>query len=69
MQVTIKAARVTAGFTQGSIAKKLNMDRGTYAKIEKDPRRATVGQIGEISRLTGVSVTDLFLPFDSTFVE
>lgn len=69
MMFTIAQARKYAGLTQEDIAKKLEIDRGTYIKIEKDPSRATVKQIGEISRITGIEIRDFLLPFDSTNVD
>ena len=69
MQFTIRQARLHAGFTQAEISKKLGIDRGTYIKIEKEPTRATVQQVNQISDLTGIPVSDIFLNYNSTFVE
>lgn len=69
MRFTIRQARVHAGLTQESIAKLLRIDRSTYLKIEKDISRATVGQVNDISRITGIPVSDLILSKNSTKVE
>ena len=69
LQFTIKQARHFAGFTQAELAKRLGIDRGTYIKIEKEPPRATIGQISKISALTGIPVGDIFLGCKSTFVD
>ncbi|MCR1907087.1 helix-turn-helix transcriptional regulator [Intestinimonas butyriciproducens] len=69
MQFTIKQARHFAGFTQAELAKRLGIARGTYIKIEKEPPRATIGQISKISALTGIPVGDIFLGCSSTFVD
>lgn len=69
MQFTIKQARVLAGLTQAEMAEKIGINRSTYIKIEKDPLRATIRQINQISEMTGVSIGDLFLTKNSTFVD
>lgn len=69
MKFTIRQARTHAGFTQAAISKELGIDRGAYIRLEKDPTRATIRQINEISRITGIPVGDIFLGCTSTFVE
>lgn len=69
MQFTIRQARTHAGFTQADMAKILDIDRGTYIKIEKEQSRATVGQINKISSVTGVPIVDIFLGCNSTIVD
>lgn len=69
MRFTIRQARTHAGYTQAEMAKRLDIDRSTYIKIEKDVSRATVGQVQKISMITGIPVTDIFLAADSTLVE
>ena len=68
MQFTIKQARTYAGLTQKKMADLLGIDRGTYIRIEKDYRHARVGQIISISKITGISLSDIFLPLNSTLV-
>ena len=69
MQFTVKQARKYAGLTQAEMANRLNIDRSTYIRLEKDVSRATVGQINLIAHITGIPVSDIFLPNDSTLVE
>lgn len=66
MQFTLKQARTHAGITQEGMAKALGIDRGTYRKIENDFSRCTVGQLLNISSITGIPVKNIFLPCDST---
>ena len=61
MRFTLKQARLHAGLTQVEMAKKLEIDRTTYIKIEKDVSRATVGQISRISQVTGIPFASIFL--------
>lgn len=69
MRFTVKQARQFAGFTQQKMADSLEIDRKTYGKIEKDPQRATVKQVCQISEITGIPVSDIFLGLNSTNVE
>lgn len=66
---TIKQARQYAGFTQREMARRLKIDRSTYIRIEHDVSRATVAQITQISRETGVPMRCIFLQENSTMVE
>ncbi len=69
MQFTIKQARTHAGMTQAELAEKLGIDRSTYIKIEKDVSRATVGQVNQISEITGIPIAYIFLTDNSTLVD
>ena len=69
MRFTIKQARSYAGFTQAEMAEKLGIHRSTYMKIENDPSIATLGQIARISEITGVTIDQIFLGYNSTNVE
>lgn len=69
MQFTLRQARSHAGLTQADVALLLGIDRGTYLRIEKDPQRATIRQINQISELTGIPVKDIFLGCNSTKVD
>lgn len=67
MRFTVKQARLLAGFTQPDMAKKLNINRCTYAKMEQDPTRITIAQAYKICKMTGLSMDQIiFLPCDST---
>lgn len=61
MQFILRQARTHAGLTQADVANSLGIDRGTYLRMEKDPQRATIKQINDISALTGIPVCDIFL--------
>ena len=65
MTFTIKQARKYAGLSQKEMADRLKIHKSTYFRIEKNPNQATVAQVNEISRITGVPFSDLFLPTDS----
>lgn len=69
MQFTLKQARSYAGLTQAEMAKTLNIDRGTYIKLEKDPSEATVKQLNAIADITGIPLTEIFLGCNSTNVK
>lgn len=69
MRFTIKQARSYAGLTQAEMAEKLGIHRSTYMKIENDPSIATLGQISRISEITGVTIDQIFLGYNSTNVE
>jgi DNA-binding helix-turn-helix protein len=55
--------------TQAELAEKLGIDRSTYIKIEKDVSRATVGQVNQISEITGIPIAYIFLTDNSTLVD
>ena len=69
MQFSLEQARKYAGMTQKEVADGLHIDRSTYIKIEKDINRATIGQITQFCKLTGIPVSNLILPINSTNVE
>lgn len=69
MQFTLRQARAHAGLTQADVADSLGIDRGTYLRMEKDPQRATIRQINQISQITGIPVSDIFLGCNSTKVD
>lgn len=69
MKFTVRQARTHAGYTQEKMAEILGISRSTYIKLEKDVSSATVRQINNISRATGIPVSDIFLQDISTKVE
>ena len=52
-QKTIEDARVESGLTQEYMASKLGVSRQTYASLEKDPDRMTIGQARRVCSLLG----------------
>lgn len=69
MQFTIEQARKYAGLTQEQMGNAIGVHRSTYTKIEKDPTLATVGQINQISDVTGIPVGNFILGLNSTNVD
>ena len=66
MEMTLKAARVNAGYTQRTLSKMLGISRDKYRAIELHPGRATVDMAKEISKLVGVPYDNLFFAEEST---
>lgn len=69
MQFTIKQARNYAGLTQEQTAKAMGICRHRYMKIEKDQNDATVAELNNLSRITGIPIRDFILVADSTNVD
>lgn len=59
MAITLKAARVNAGFTQKEAANKLGVSQSTLSSYEKGRSFPDVPQIKAIEDLYGVSYSDL----------
>lgn len=65
MQITLKAARVNAGYTQLDIAKRLKISKNTLVSYEKYRTIPDALIAKEMASIYGVSVNDLiFLPSD-----
>lgn len=69
MQFTIKQARTYAGLTQEQTAKAMGICRHRYMKIEKDQNEATVAELNNLSRITGIPIRDFILVTNSTNVD
>lgn len=69
MQFTIKQARTYAGLTQEQTAKSMGICRHRYMKIERDQNEATVAELNNISKITGIPIRDFILSNNSTNVE
>lgn len=69
MQFTIKQARTHAGLTQEQAAKAIGVCRHRYMKIEKDQNEATVAELNNLSRITGIPIRDFILVTNSTKVD
>ena len=69
MQFTIKQARTYAGLTQEQTAKAMGICRHRYMKIEKDQNEATVAELNNLSRITGIPIRDFTLAANSTNVD
>lgn len=66
MGFTVKQARLIAGKTQSEMAKKLNVSRDTYRKIELSPDKTTIAQARSISDITGIPIDQIFFGVSST---
>ena len=65
MAITLKAARVNAGFTQKEAAKSLNISKGALASYEMYRTIPDVEKAKRIAALYGMGVDDIiFLPKD-----
>ena len=59
MSITIKAARVNAGFTQLDVAKALSKNKQTIANYENYVTEIPIGVALEMAKLFGMSVDDI----------
>ena len=65
-QISVKAARVDAGFTQSAMAKALRISAPTYWKLEKNPEKMSISMANEFAKIVDRSVESIyFLPQDS----
>ena len=60
-QITLKAARITAGFTLREVGKKLNRSFQTIAKYEKDSTKIPIVLLQDLTSLYNVSMDIIFL--------
>ena len=60
MQITVKAARVNAGFTQQEIAKRLDLSLTGYAKKESGKSKFYADEIVALSQLFNTPVENFF---------
>ena len=70
MMVTLKAARVNAGFKQAEAAKRLNVAPETLSRREKGKSYPSLPMINKIEKLYGVSYANIkFLSSDIGLTE
>ena len=62
MPMTMKAARVNAGFRQADAAKSLKVTASTLSSWENGKTRPDIQQLAEMCELYGVTPNDIFLP-------
>lgn len=60
-QITLKAARITAGFTLREVGKKLNRSFQIIAKYEKDSTKIPIDLLQDLTSLYNVSMDIIFL--------
>ena len=65
MKITMKAARVNAGLTQGEVCAELGINKGTLISYEKYRTIPDIAIAKAMAKLYGLSVNDIiFLPSD-----
>lgn len=62
MAITMKAARVNAGFTQIDVAKALGVSSVTISNWERGSKSPTLYQAYKMARLYGITLNDFSLP-------
>lgn len=61
-QLTLKAARVNAGYTQKQVANALSVDPITIGRWEANPGNMDAKQLKTLCNMYNVSIDDIFLP-------
>lgn len=61
MQISLKAARVNAGYTQKEVAKRINTDVSTVIKWENGKTYPTANKLAELCALYECCINDIFL--------
>ena len=62
MKITLKAARVNAGYTQKSASQRLGVNRLTLLNWEQGKTYPTISKFAEMCRLYNTSLNDIILP-------
>ncbi len=62
LQISLAAARVNAGLTQGEVAKKMKVSKNTLVNWEKGTSEPTITQGRELSNLYNMPLDNIFLP-------
>lgn len=62
MQITLRAARVNAGFTQTDVSKQIKRDKSTIIAWEKGRKLPGPAELCFLCRLYNVKENDIFLP-------
>ena len=60
-RITLKTARLIAGFTLREVGKKLNRSFQTIAKYEKDSTKIPIDLLQDLTKLYNVSMDVVFL--------
>lgn len=63
MRISIKAARVNAGYTQTQAGKGIGVSKDVIKAIEKGIREAKVSEMDSLCELYGCTRDDIFLPY------
>lgn len=65
IQISLAAARVNAGMTQEDVSKKMHISKQTICNWENGKGEPSIGQARELSKLYGMDLNYIFLPFKS----
>lgn len=65
IKITIKAARVNAGYTQKEVADKLGISMDSIRYIEKNSEKIEYVMLMRLVELYGLSIDNIFLPIKS----
>ncbi|EHG11220.1 helix-turn-helix domain-containing protein [Streptococcus intermedius] len=60
-KITLKAARISAGYTLREVGKKINRNFQTIAKYEKDSTKIPLDLLQELTDLYNISIDFIFL--------
>lgn len=63
---TVKQARQVAGYSQQAIAKEMDIDVGTYRRIEENPDKASVENAKKFCAIVGLPLDRVFFIANST---
>lgn len=66
LQISLAAARVNAGLTQKEVAAALRVGNQTIVSWEKGTTEPKMSQAAELSRLYGLPLDNIFLPYNLT---
>lgn len=66
MNISLKAARVNAGFRQADVAAKMHIDKATIVSWEKGRTAPRANQLKELSDLYDIPMDYIFLPTKTT---
>lgn len=68
MQITMRAARVNAGYTQGQASNKLGINTDTLVRYEKDNSKIGRDIIVKIQDLYKIDADQIFFGVESEFI-
>lgn len=63
---TVKQARQLAGYSQQAIASKMDIDVGTYRRIEENPDKSSVENAKKFCAIVGLPIDCIFFTPNST---
>ena len=65
MQISIAAARVNANLSQKELAEKLGVSNNSIVAWEKGEREIPLRHLQALADLSGLSISDIFVPLKS----